>query len=81
MKKLKTNLVAMTSMYLEASPKLIIAVSLLYAGKSPKLTEVEKQLDEWERTGKYNLQVEDFCLDVLAKRITLDSILEKKGFK
>lgn len=49
------------------------------AGKDGKV-EIEKAfeaLKHWQKTGKYNSDVEDLCLDLLSQRLLLHVIKEK----
>lgn len=72
------DLITQTVEYLEASPLLIFATAKLYANKPVIRSEAEAEVARWRKTGKYGTDTEDFCLDILSKRIGLDSILTKK---
>lgn len=72
---MKKDLVTQTAEYLEVSLLMIFAISKLYANKSVKRPEAEHELNQWRKTGKYGVEVEDFCLDILSKRIGFDTII------
>lgn len=73
------DLVHQTALFLEVFPITVFAVAQLYAGKSANRDEAGKELERWRNTGKYSKEVENFCLDILSKRVGLNSVLGRRA--
>lgn len=76
----RDDVVCRASEYLECGFLLLFSVAKLYANKPHNRTQAEKALGKYQRTGRFDTDVEDFCLDILSKRVGLDTVLTKKGF-
>ncbi len=75
------DLVHQTSIFLETHPLVIFQVAKVYKQRSGNRTEAQKALATWQSRGVYDKDIEDFCLDVLSKRIGLETTLIQDGVK
>ena len=70
----RDDLVYQAAMYLEVQDVLVIfAVARLYAGHKALRGYCELEKKFWQKTGKFSKEVEDFCLDLLSRRLSLEA--------
>ena len=66
---MRNDIVVQTRLYLEFEYLTIFALALMYSGVEATEEMAVNELVRWKKTGKVVDFVNDFCLDVLSKRI------------
>jgi len=66
---MRNDIVVQTRLYLEFEYLTIFALALMYSGVQATEEMAVNELERWKKTGKVVDFVNDFCLDVLSKRI------------
>jgi len=79
MKHSVENVVTQTMAYLECSYFLVFTLALAYNQMPYSRKIVEKELERWHKRDIIPEWLGDFCLDVLAKRITIN--INSKDFR
>lgn len=75
---MRNDIVSQAIQYTEVRPTTLFAAANLFAGLQPTRASVNIELTKWIKTGKFSRVVEDFCIDILAKRITFDDAIKGK---
>ena len=70
------DVVCFASEYLECQPILVFAIAHIYAKEKPTREETETEIELWRKSRKIPTFVQDFCIDVLAKRLVVEITLE-----
>ena len=72
------DIVHQTALMLEVFPIHVFTLAQVYANKPIDNDEATRQQERWRNTGKYNQDVENLCLDLLSKRVGVNSILGRR---
>jgi len=72
MKHSTNNVVTQTMAYLECSYFLVFTLALAYNQMDYSREIVEKEIEKWHKKDIIPEWLGDFCLDILAKRITVN---------
>lgn len=71
---MNNDLVVQAALYLEVSTIAIFGLAAIYAGKNLTRKEAKDQWFLWRRSGKYNQDVENLCLDLLSRRTPVSEL-------
>lgn len=72
---MQNDLVHQVSMFLETHPLVIFAVAKVYKGKPANREEAKADHARWTSRGVFDKDIEDFALDVLSGRVSLETTL------
>ncbi len=66
---MKDDIIVQAMAFLETKPLVIFALAYNYAGQRPTRKFVSDLLTNYRQFGKFDRVVQDFCIDLLARRI------------
>lgn len=67
----RSDIITKTKEYLECSYLAIFAFALVYSRRRCRRRDANEAFSCWKRTGRVTTELEDFCLDVLSKRLAV----------